>query len=140
MSGLPEGTPILCRRCGGAMALLADLSAQCRHCGALDALPADELGRMLDIKARLALAEQRALQVRGVDATLATIFEDRMAFVRVAGLYVVVALLVVATASSQLVSLPGLDKLPNAVLVEMLAAQATGPALLLGIALSLALA
>jgi hypothetical protein len=80
------------------MQLAPDYSVHCRHCGAVDALPPDELGRVLDIKNRLALAEQKALQVRGVDATLAAIFEDRMAFVRVSGLYLVVALLVVTMA------------------------------------------
>ncbi|HEY3500473.1 MAG TPA: hypothetical protein VGK73_37530 [Polyangiaceae bacterium] len=139
MSGLPEGTPILCRRCGGAMTLLADMSVQCRHCGALDRLPGDELGRMLEIKNRLALAEQRSLQVRGVDATLATIFEDRMAFVRVGGLYVAVALIIVVAASSQLISIP-VEKIPTETLVELIAAQLTGPAIMIGIAFSFMLA
>jgi hypothetical protein len=121
------------------MTLLANLSVQCGHCGAVDALPGDELGRMLEIKSRLALAEQRALQVRGVDATLAAIFEDRMAFVRVSGLYVVIALFVVGMASSQLVSVPNMDKLPADVLVQMLTAQAIGPSIMLGIGLSFAL-
>jgi hypothetical protein len=122
------------------MQLAPDLSAHCRNCGAVDALPGDELGRVLDIKNRLALAEQKALQVRGVDATLAAIFEDRMAFLRVSGLYLVVALLVVAFASVQFISLPHLDKLPTATLVEVLTAQAIGPTIMLGIGLSFALA
>lgn len=121
------------------MSLLADMSVQCRHCGAVDTLPGDELGRMLEIKNRLALAEQRALQVRGVDATLAAIFEDRMAFLRVGGLYVAVALIVVVMGTSQLVSIP-LEKIPTETLVELISAQVTGPAIMLGIAVSFMLA
>ena len=137
---LPEGTPILCRRCGSGMTLLANMSAQCRHCGAIDGLPADELGRMLEIKSRLALAEQRAVQVRGVDATLAAIFEDRRAFLRVSGMYLVIAAIMVVFGSVGFVSMPNLDKLPTEVLVQMLASQAMGPVILVGIGLSFALA
>jgi hypothetical protein len=137
---LLEGTPILCRRCGSGMTLLANMSAQCRHCGAIDALPADELGRMLDIKNRLALAEQRTLQVRGVDATLAAIFEDRAAFWRVSGLYLAVALLVTGLGSVQLVSLPNLDSIPPEILLELLLNQAIGPLILVGVGFSFAVA
>lgn len=137
---LPEGTPVLCRRCGSGMRLLANMAVQCRSCGAIDSLPADELGRMLEIKSRLTLAEQRALQVRGVDATLAVIFEDRAAFLRVSGLYVAVALLVTALGSAQLVSLPNLDAMPPGLLLEMLLNQAIGPLILVGIGLSFAVA
>lgn len=137
---LPEGIPILCRRCGSGMTLLTNLSVQCRYCGAIDGLPADELGRMLEIKSRLALAEQRTLQVRGMDATLAAIFEDRSAFLRVSGVYVVVALLVTTLASVQLVSLPNVAAVPNEILLEMLLNQAIGPLILIGIGLSFAVA
>lgn len=135
---LLEGTPILCRRCGSGMTLLANMSAQCRHCGAIDGLPPDELGRMLEIKSRLALAEQRALQVRGVDATLAAIFEDRGAFLRVSGLYVAVAALVTALGTAQLVSLPNLETVPSEIVAEMLLNQSIGPLILLGVGVSFA--
>ena len=36
---LPEGTPILCRNCGGGTDLLPDASIACRYCGARDRLP-----------------------------------------------------------------------------------------------------
>ena len=135
---LLEGTPILCRRCGSGMTLLANMSAQCRHCGAIDGLPADELGRMLEIKSRLALAEQRSLQVRGVDATLATIFENRAAFWRVSGLYLVVALIVTVIGSVQFVSLPNLETIPFELLIELLLNQAIGPLIFAGVGLSFA--
>lgn len=140
LSGLPDGTPILCRGCGGRMELHGNLAIECRHCGSVDTLPSDEIGRVLEIKSRLRLAEERALQVRGVDATLAAIFEDRMAFVRVSGLYSVIALLVVATTVTQMISLPGSGTLPAPVLIGILASQAMGPILVLGIGLSFAFA
>jgi hypothetical protein len=135
---LPEGMPILCRHCGSTMAFVGPTAVQCGHCRAVDTLPAGDAARVVELKHRLALAEQRALQVRGVDATLATIFEDRSAFLRVAGLYLVVALVISASAISQLVSLPA-EKIPPAALVEVIAASSTAPVLVLGIALSLAL-
>jgi hypothetical protein len=76
------------------MTLASDLSVSCRYCGAHDVLPPDDLGRALDIKNRLALAEQRSLQLRGIDAALASVFEDRMAFLRVAGIYFALSALI----------------------------------------------
>jgi hypothetical protein len=142
MAGLPDGTPIVCRQCGGGMSLLQDLSVHCPYCGARDALPHDELGRALEIKNRLALAEQRAAQVRGVDAALATIFEDRKAFLRVSGLYAIVALLVLCFASAQLVSAlgPHWDRLSGAVVLSVVVGTAMGPLFVLCIAASFAIA
>jgi LSD1 subclass zinc finger protein len=142
MAGLPDGIPILCRQCGGGMSLAHDLSVVCRYCGARDVLPADELGRALDIKNRLALAEQRTAQVRGVDAALATIFEDRKAFWRVSGTYFVFALVIFIYSSSQLALAigPHLDKISAALVLQMVVGQAMGPLLVLMISISLALA
>ena len=120
------------------MVLLPNLSVQCHHCGAVDALPHDELGRMLEIKSRLAMAEQKALQVRGVDATLAAIFEDRMAFLRVGGIYLVFAGFVVITALTQMISLP--ETISTELLVQIIASQAMSPLIMLGIVASFGLA
>jgi LSD1 subclass zinc finger protein len=142
MAGSPDGTPILCRQCGGGMTLEQDLSVTCRYCGARDVLPADELGRALDIKNRLALAERRAAQVRGVDAALASVFEDPKAFWRVSGIYFAVALVVFAYASSQLAMAvgPHLDRLSPGLVLQMVVGQAVGPLFILMISISFAVA
>ena len=136
-SALPEGTPILCRRCGGAMNLLADSSVSCRACGAHDLLPSDQLGRVLEIKNRLALAESRTAQVKGFDATFAHVFEDPKAFLRVMGVYLGVGLFVAAMSASQLFSfLPTMQKLDSGMVVQVLLGQLIGPLVLLGIGVS----
>ncbi len=138
-AALPEGTPILCRSCGGHARLLADSSLACPYCGGRDALPPDELGRALEIRRRLTEAEQRAAHVRGVDAALAGVFEDPMAFVRVAGLYVAVASLVVGASLVNLALgvLPNVGHLGLADLAAMILGQAMAPLFLLAMALSL---
>jgi hypothetical protein len=118
----------------------ADLSVECQHCGSVDVLPSDEAGRVLEVRSRLALAEERALQVRGMDATLATIFEDRMAFARVSGLYLAMAFVIVAMVAAQWLSFGALPALAPPALADMLLAQATAPMLMLGVGLSFALA
>jgi DNA-directed RNA polymerase subunit RPC12/RpoP len=138
-TGLPEGTPILCRNCGGAMALHADSSISCQYCGARDQLPADELGRVLEIKNRLAQAEQRAAQVKGFDATFAGVFEKPGSFVRVMGIYVVMGLLVLAMSGYQLWTtlVPNIDKLGTDVVVQVGLGQLMGPIMIMGFGLSL---
>jgi DNA-directed RNA polymerase subunit RPC12/RpoP len=137
-----DGTPILCHQCGGGMSLQRDLSVVCRYCHARDVLPADELARALDIENRLAIAEQRAAQVRGVDAALASVFEDPKAFWRVCGLYFVFALFLLVYVSWQLASTlgPRLDTLSHALLIPIIVGQATGPLSILLISISLAIA
>jgi DNA-directed RNA polymerase subunit RPC12/RpoP len=142
MPRIPEGTPVICRQCGGNMTLQNDLVAVCRYCGARDTLPHDELGRALDIKNRLAAAEQRVAQLRGVDAALASIFEDPKAFLRVSGLYFAFAVLLLGASLSQLFSsvLPNVSRLPLGVILSLLAGQLIGPLSILGFAFSFAIA
>lgn len=136
---LPEGTPIVCRTCGGAMTLSADFSVSCRHCGAREMLPADELGRVLEIKNRLAAAEQRSVQVRGMDASLAHMFEDRGAFLRVSGMYVAVAVVVLAYTGFQLFELSDVfDKVSTKDAGQMVLGSLLGPTLMLGFGASFA--
>ncbi len=137
--GLPEGTPILCRYCGGGMTLHADSSIVCRYCGARDVLPADQLGRVLEIKNRLAQAEQRAAQVKGFDASFASIFESPGGFARVMGIYVVMGLLVGAMSGYQLFTsfLPNADKLGSGTVIQVVLGQLMGPLLLFGFGFSL---
>ncbi len=138
-AGLPEGTPILCRKCGGGMALHADSSIVCQYCGARDQLPADELGRVLEIKNRLAQAVQRAAQVKGFDATFASVFENPASFVRVMGMYVALGLLVAAMSAYQLYTtfLPNADKLGQDLIIEVILGQLMAPMMMLGFGFSL---
>jgi hypothetical protein len=123
------------------MTLVAELRASCQHCGAVDMLPPDELGRVLDIKNRLAAAEQRSLQVKGMDATLAHVFEDRRAFLRVSGVYLAIAALILAFALYQLFSLSeNLQRVSLEAAGQMVLGSLTGPFLLLAVAFSLAVA
>ena len=139
MGRLPEGTPIVCRTCGGAMTLAADFRVSCRHCGAQEMLPADELGRVLEIKNRLAAAEQRAVQVRGMDASLAHMFEDRAAFLRVSGVYLVVALVILAYTGWQMFELSDVfDRVSTKDAGQMVLGSALGPMMMLGFAASFA--
>jgi DNA-directed RNA polymerase subunit RPC12/RpoP len=141
MPQLLEGTPVVCRQCGGNMTLQPDLVALCRYCGARDTLPHDELGRALDIKNRLATAEQRVAQLRGVDTALASIFEDPRAFLRVSGLYFAFAVFIFGASIAQLLSaLPDVRRLSPGILLTMVASQLMGPLAILGVALSLAIA
>lgn len=138
-TGLPEGTPILCRNCGGGMDLHADSSISCRYCGARDALPGDQLGRVLEIKSRLAQAEQRAAHVRGFDATFASVFEDPRSLVRVAGVYLVFGAFVLAMSGWQFYEhvAPNLGKLSGANQVQIVLGQLMGPIGIMGVGVSL---
>ncbi len=139
VAGLAEGTPILCRNCGGGMALRADSSISCRYCGARDVLPGDQLGRVLEIKSRLAQAEQRAAHVRGFDATFATVFEDPRSFLRVTGVYLVFGAFALAMSGWQLYEhvAPNVAKLDRASLLQIVLGQLMGPLVILGVGVSL---
>lgn len=141
-TALPEGTPILCRNCGGGMTLHADSSIVCRYCSARDVLPADQLGRVLEIKNRLAQAQQRAAHVTGFDANFASVFEDPRSFVRVMGVYVVFGLFVLAVSGWQFYEhfLLNFDKLDRATIAQAVLGQLIAPLALLGIGGSLGVA
>jgi hypothetical protein len=79
----PAQIPILCVRCGGRADPDDDGGLHCAFCGTSDRLPADELGRALELKRRVDAAARAAAQLDGLQATLARIFEDRRAFWRV---------------------------------------------------------
>jgi DNA-directed RNA polymerase subunit RPC12/RpoP len=136
---LPEGTPIVCRNCGGGMDMHPDGAISCRYCGARDQLPADQLGRVLEIKNRLAMAEQRTAQVKGFDATFAGVFENPASFVRVMGMYVGIGVLALgmSVATFWTSFAPNLDKLSTADLVQAGIGQLMGPMFIIGFGLSL---
>lgn len=140
--GLPEGTPILCRNCGGAMELRDDASILCRYCGARDALPGDELGRVLEIKRRLAQAEARALHVRGFDGALAAVFEDPRSLLRVTGAYLAFGLFVVVVSGWQFYThvAPNLGRLGRANQAQLVIGQLMAPVGILGLGVSFGVA
>lgn len=121
------------------MDLHADSSISCRYCGARDVLPSDELGRVLEIKNRLAQAEQRAAHVRGFDATLGSVFEDPRSFFRVAGVYLVFGVFVLAMSGWQFYEhvAPNLGKLSGANQAQIVIGQLMAPLGILGVGISL---
>lgn len=140
-SGL-EGAPVLCKRCGAPTEVQPDFTALCRFCGTPDRLPPDELGRVLEIKGRLAMAAGRVAQLASSEAALASIFERKGAFWSVMGPFPVIAVLVVLYAVYGAVTTVGNlpDAVPNDVRIDMLVAAAYGPFFILGITISLPLA
>ena len=107
-----------------------------------DALPPDELGRVLEIRGRLALAASRVAQISGSEAALASIFERRGAFVAVMGPWPVIAAIVLAFSAYQtcatLAALPA--AVPDSTRIDLAVAGAYGPFFVLGITLAFPIA
>lgn len=137
-----EGAPVLCKRCGAPTEVQPDLSVQCRFCGTPDRLPPDELGRVLEIKGRLAMASSRVAQLASSEAALASIFERRGAFLSVLGPFPAIALFIVLNAAygaySALSEMP--DAVPNSVRVDVMIGAAHQSFFILGIMVSLPIA
>lgn len=137
-----DGAPVLCKRCGAPTEVQRDLTLMCRFCGTPDRLPPDELGRVLDIKGRLAMAAGRATQLASTEAALANIFERKGAFWTVMGPFPFFALAIIAYAVfgaySTLSALPA--SVPDSVRVDLLVSSAYAPFFFLGITISLPLA
>jgi len=140
--GLLEGTPILCRNCGGATDLLADSSIRCRYCGAPDRLPADALGRVLEIKNRLARAEQHAAHVKGFDAAFASIFEDPRAVLRVTASYLGLGVLLLGWSAYSLFTGfgPHASELGPGLIAQVALGQLIAPLGMFGVAFALGMA
>jgi hypothetical protein len=121
------------------MELHADSTISCRYCGARDVLPGDQLGRVLEIKNRLAQAEQRAAHVRGFDATFASVFEDPRSLLRVTGVYLVFGAFVLAMSGWQFYEhvAPNLGKLSGANQAQIIIGQLMGPIGIMGVGVSL---
>lgn len=137
-----EGAPVPCRRCGASVQVLPDLGLICRFCGLPDRLPLDTLGRVLEIRGRLAMAASRVAQVAATEAALASLFERRGAFWAVMGPWPVLAALVTANAVFGLVSNLGSmpASVPYEVRVELVVASLYGPFFVIGVALSFPMA
>lgn len=121
------------------MELHSDSSIACRYCGARDVLPSDELGRVLEIKNRLAQAEQRAAHVRGFDATFAGIFEDPRSLLRVTGVYLAFGAFVLAMSGWQLYEhvFSKASPLSAANQAQLVIGQLMGPLGIIGVGVSL---
>jgi hypothetical protein len=127
--------PVLCRRCHGPAEPRDDGSITCRYCGALDQLPADQLGRALELKRRLAAAKASVANIEGLDAVLGGLFEDRRAFRRVIWLYGVVALVV--TAYSVGTAWPSIVHGPRALRATFVISALSGGVLVSGIVVAM---
>lgn len=136
--GASEQIPILCGTCGAPVAHRADLSLRCPYCGTEDRLPADELGRALELKRRVALAAKSVVQFDRTQAALAHIFEERRAFLRVQGSWLVVLGFVLAYTVAGSWSV--IASAPPAFRAGLALQAATGPMFVGGIALSFAVA
>lgn len=111
--------------------------AVCGFCGARDELPHDEAARYLELQNRIAYAKSRALQVQGMDAALARVFEDKRAFLRVSGFYLATALVITFVSVVTLVSNGLSDKVPENYRYSLWIHQLFGPGMLLGVAVSM---
>ncbi|MEZ4362134.1 MAG: hypothetical protein R3B48_18240 [Kofleriaceae bacterium] len=85
--------PILCARCLGACRPLDDGAVVCDYCGQRDRLPADQLGRALELRRRLAAAHHSVANVTGMETALSELFESRGAYWRAAGIYIIAAVM-----------------------------------------------
>ena len=86
--------PVLCAACTGPATPHPDGQVSCAYCGHVDRLPADEMGRALELERRLASARSSQAQLRGLEASLGHVFEDNWALVRVASYYAVPGILI----------------------------------------------
>lgn len=133
-----EQAPILCSRCGGLADSDAQFRVRCRFCGNVEQLPADALGRTLELKRRLAAAGQGAAQLDGTQAALARIFEDRGAYLRVTGIYLAFFAFVSVYA---VVNVWGaVDKAPANVVPMIVVSALSGPLMIGGLCVSMGLA
>lgn len=121
------------------MRVQADASALCRFCGAHDQLPLDEGARYLELKNRLSHARSRALQLQGMDVALARVFEDKQAFLRVSGVYLGTALVVLLISVASLLSSGISERVPENYRRSLWVHQLFAPGMLLGVAFSLGL-
>jgi hypothetical protein len=133
-----EQLPVLCKACGGATTPRDDLSLECPYCGAKDKLPDNELDRALELKRRVGSRAASVAQLEGLSAALASIFEDRGAFLRVTSPWLVVAVLV--TVWQLLGSWSAIDKAPSNLKLPLMLYAAMGTLWISGICLAFVVA
>lgn len=130
--------PVLCARCGGAAVPSDDGALHCPFCGHDDRLPADQLGRALELKRRVAAAAGSQAQLKGLESGLAHVFEDRWAFVRVTGPWLLVAPAILAY--SLIGSWPYIEKAPPEFRAGLIVNALMGPMFIAGILIAIAVA
>lgn len=130
--------PLLCANCGGTADPADDGTLRCPFCGHADRLPADQLGRALELKRRVASAAASAAQLRGLESGLAHVFEDRRAFIRVTGPWLIVAPVILGYALVG--SWPYIARAPAAFRAGLIANALLGPMFIAGILIAIAVA
>lgn len=90
-----EATPILCRACGGPLAVAGDLALVCPYCGTPDELPQDAAARARELARRLDARAHRVAQLSAADAALVAAFETPGGLRRVLAPWLVAAPLLV---------------------------------------------
>jgi DNA-directed RNA polymerase subunit RPC12/RpoP len=130
--------PVLCRTCGGPVDAQPDLSLRCPYCGTEDRLPQDELSRALELKGRIARAANAVAQVQGFQGTLSTIFEERGAYFRVTGIYLVLGSVILVYTAVQ--AYPTLSSVPPEYLPGMIVTSLSGGLFVFGLAAAFAIA
>lgn len=138
MNAATSGTPVLCAKCGAPADVRAELDVHCPYCGADDRLPADELTRALELKRRVANAARTVAQLDGLSSSLARVFEQRGAFVRATGSWLVVFVLVVVYAVAG--SWSGIQRAPANLQATLVVEALLGPLWVGGITLGIAVA
>jgi len=114
------------------------LDFRCPYCGTADKLPENELDRALELKGRVASAKRSAVQLERTQAALAHIFEDRWAFVRVQGTWLV--LLVIVIAYALFGSWEHIANAPEEFRLGLILNALSGPMFIGGIAIAFAIA
>jgi hypothetical protein len=133
-----EQLPVLCRACGAPAEVGPTFLVRCGFCGMHDELPKDELDRALELKRRLSDAARYVAQVEGMERALATMFEEKGAFLRATGAYLVVLALVCVWAG--VAAWPILTTSPGQFRAGLLLYAAMGPAMVGGFVLAIGFA
>jgi LSD1 subclass zinc finger protein len=139
---MQEGTPVLCKRCGGNAALEASATLRCPYCGSVEQLPTDEQTRLFEVRSRLRVAAAQVAQLNGTEGALGHIFEDRGAFFRIMGPFGFVLIVSVVFAVMNVVNAFAVvpASVPDAVRMQLAASALTGPMFMGGIAFSFPIA
>jgi LSD1 subclass zinc finger protein len=134
---MQDGTPILCKRCGGNAALDATLTLCCPYCGASEQLPQEAEARMYEVRSRLRLAAAQVAQLGGTEAALGRVFEEKGAFWRVMAPFAFILFVSVFYAA---MNLRFAFDAPESVRLQLMASALMSPMFIGGIAFSFPIA
>jgi uncharacterized Zn finger protein (UPF0148 family) len=134
---MQDGTPILCKRCGGNAALDATLTLRCPYCGASEQLPQDAEARIFEVRSRLRIAAAQVAQLGGTEAALGSIFEERGAFLRLMSPF---AFILFVSVFYAVVNMRNAFDAPESVRLQLIASAMMSPMFIGGIAFSFPIA